>query len=507
MKYQRKELSKTLSGLQDNTFDVIIIGGGATGLGCALDASLRGYSTLLVEKDDFAAGTSSKSTKLIHGGVRYLQQLDFPLVNEALFERGILLKNAPEIVKPIQFLIPTYSYSEKPYYYSGLKLYDFLARKDSIGLSQMLSKEQVKERIGNIKTKGLKGGLLYHDAQFDDALLAMSLVTAAIENGGVCVNYCEVKEILHSDEGRVKGVSVFDKIEKRNLDFTGKAIVNASGIFSNMILTKDKGIDQQRIMTSRGSHIIVDKEKLATDSAILIPKTKDGRVIFAVPWYDKVVIGTTDIVEPNVTNDAKVTAAEVDYLLETINRYLRTKLNYEDIRSTYCGIRPLVKPLVTESPKDVSRRHKIEISDSGMISIMGGKWTTYRAMAEDAINLAAELSDLPKVQSRTKDHYLKNPNQGMRLCDNGKISEQFLTHIVENQMVTSLADILARRTRHSLLHVERSKELARKLVVICNKNNIEIDINLQSFYSFSSTFDLSTNGQRVPTLPRLGRTQ
>ena len=489
MKNQRKELSHRLKDLQKKLFDVIVIGGGATGLGCALDATLRGYSTLLLEKDDFASGTSSKSTKMVHGGVRYLEQLDIPLVIQALYERGLLLKNAPEIVKTIPFIIPAYSLYEKPYYFTGLKLYDLLAGINGIGFSKLLSKETTRNKFQNIQTEGLKGSIMYYDAQFDDALLAMSLVQSTISHGGICANYCKVIELEKNNNGQLTGVRAEDKIGKNILNFRAKSIINATGIFSNKILKEDKADSPTRILTSRGSHIVVPQEKFPKDHALLVPKTKDGRVIFAVPWYDKVIIGTTDIVDPYVTNQPKVSRKEINYILETINQFLDTELTHADITSTYCGLRPLVKSKNKESSKSISRRHKVEKSESGLISILGGKWTTYRAMAEDTIDTIVNYGMLPEAKCQTKNFKLKSPNKGQKLFNNEELNVDFLTELIEYQMVTSLADILSRRSRGILLDVEKSRGNAKIISEHIKKLNVDIDVDLDTYEEFTKAFD------------------
>ena len=493
MRYQRKELSEKLSNLQGEVFDIIIIGGGATGLGCALDATLRGFSTLLLEKDDFASGTSGSSTKLIHGGVRYLQQFDFPLITEALHERSHLLRNAPDIVHPLQFVIPAYSVFEKMYYQVGLKMYDLLAGRGRIQFSKSISKPFLENHFPNIQSRDLKGGVAYYDAQFDDALLAISMAGSINRNGGYCANYCKVESFLKNPNEKIEGVNVYDQIGDQHLTFKSAVVINASGIFCNEILEMDNNRTAERIMTSRGSHIVVTNEKINSKSAILVPKTKDGRVIFAVPWYDRVVIGTTDIVDHRITNRPEITKMEVDFLLETINPYLNSTLNYKDIRATFCGIRPLIKPQQHESSKDLSRKHNIEISDSGLLSIMGGKWTTYRAMAEDAVDAAIELGSFSKVPSSTLDHFIENRSKDLELWDNDEVNGDFLKEMIENQMATSLADILARRTRHCLLDINRSKEIARSISEYCEKNNIAIDHDLESFDIFNSTYYFSSS--------------
>ena len=489
MRNQRKDLSQELEKLQSQKFDVIIIGGGATGLGCALDATLRGYKTLLLEKDDFASGTSSKSTKLIHGGVRYLEQFDFPLVTEALKERGLLMQNAQGIVHPLEFIIPAYSFYEKPYYFAGLKLYDLLAGRKGIGSTQMLSRKRVSEFIPNIRTQGLKGGVKYYDGQFDDALLAMSMVKSTIKEGGICANYCEVTGISKNGDGRIQGVQVSDKIGKKQLSFKGKVVINAAGIFTNNIFTKDKGSDVVRLMTSRGSHIVVDQEKVSKKVAMLIPKTSDDRVVFAVPWYDKVIIGTTDIEDLTVTNQPKIRQEEVDFILDTINCFMHTKLDYKDIRSTFCGLRPLVKPKKGETSSEVSRKHKIEESESGMISILGGKWTTYRAMAEDTVDFAMKKAGLPKAKSSTAKYKLRDPNEGFPFSWDVYSGKEYLKEVIESQMATSLEDVLSRRTRLTLLDVDRSKKVAEKIASNCSKLGVNFDCDLNAYDQFCDAFE------------------
>ena len=389
---------------QVDEWDTIVIGGGSTGLGIALDSASRGYKTLLLEQLDFAKGTSSRSTKLVHGGVRYLAQANISLVREALKERGLLEKNAPHLVENQTFLIPNYTWWGGPYYTLGLKAYDFLAGKLSLGSSKHVSKNETIRKLSTINKDNLKGSVSYQDGQFDDSRLAVNIAQTAIEKGGVLLNYFKVKNLTKDAHDKVSGVVAIDQETQKEYTFKGKAIINATGVFADDILQMDKPGAKRRIQPSQGVHLVFDKSFLPGNDAIMIPKTDDGRVLFAVPWHDKVIVGTTDVMvdqhvaEPNATKD------EVDFILETFNRFIEKKATRKDIKSIYAGLRPLAAPDdEAGKTKEISRGHKILISETGLISITGGKWTTYRKMAEDTLNKAIEfrLSTKKRLYNRT----------------------------------------------------------------------------------------------------------
>ncbi|MBO3269608.1 glycerol-3-phosphate dehydrogenase/oxidase [Hymenobacter defluvii] len=398
--FQRETLIQQLTS--QPTWDLIVIGGGATGLGVALDGISRGYKTLLLEQVDYAKGTSSRSTKLVHGGVRYLAQGDIGLVREALYERGLLLKNAPHLVKNQDFIIPNYEWWGGAFYTIGLTMYDLLAGKLSLGASKHLNKKETILRLSNIKTNGLRGGVLYHDGQFDDARLAVNLAQTAIEQGGTLLNHFEVRNLLKDAQGKVAGVVAADQETERVYELTAKAVVNATGIFVDEILQMDQPGAKKLVRPSQGVHIVLDKSFLPGNDAIMIPKTDDGRVLFAVPWHERVVLGTTDTPLSEYSQEPQALEEEIDFILRTAARYLARPPKRSDALSVFAGLRPLAAPQDgSEKTKEISRSHKILVSDAGLITITGGKWTTYRRMGQDTVDKAIAIGKLPKAQSQT----------------------------------------------------------------------------------------------------------
>jgi len=395
----RQEMISALEKQGKEPWDICIIGGGATGLGVAVDAASRGFRTLLLEQYDFAKGTSSRSTKLVHGGVRYLQQGNIKLVTEALHERGILHKNAPHLVKDQSFIVPNYKWWEGPYYGIGLKVYDWMSGSLGLGPSKILSREETLELAPTLDAEGLRGGVLYHDGQFDDARLAISLARTAAEQGAVLVNYCGVRQLIKAD-GRVLGVQATDAISGQSYEIRAKAIINATGVFTDAVLQMDEPGSEPIIAPSQGVHIVLDKEFLPGEAAILVPHTDDGRVLFAVPWHDKIIIGTTDTPIQEITAEPRALPEEIDFILQQISRYLVKTPSRTDIRSVFAGLRPLVKSS-SKKTAELARDHLITVADSGLITIAGGKWTTYRRMAEDTVNTAIAKAGLPEKACRT----------------------------------------------------------------------------------------------------------
>ncbi|MEO1129103.1 MAG: glycerol-3-phosphate dehydrogenase/oxidase [Planctomycetota bacterium] len=376
-------------------WDIIVIGGGATGLGIAVDAASRGYDVVLFEQSDFAKGTSSRSTKLVHGGVRYLQQGNVSLVMEALKERGLLLRNAPHLVHDVAFIVPSYAWWESPFYGIGLKVYDLLAGKYGFGKSSHISRDDIAREIPSIRTDGLLGGTRYFDGQFDDARLAINLATTAFEQGGTVLNYAAVTGLLKDADGAIEGVQVHDLESDGRVDVRGRAVINATGPFTDGVRTLDAADAQPIIAPSQGVHIVLDRSFLPGDSAIMVPHTDDGRVMFAIPWHDVAVIGTTDTPIESVSLEPRAMEDEVEFILQNANRYLSRPVTTDDIRSVFVGIRPLVKAGGAESTAALSRDHTILIDPiSGLMTVAGGKWTTYRKMAEDAVDQAMMLGDL-----------------------------------------------------------------------------------------------------------------
>jgi glycerol-3-phosphate dehydrogenase len=388
MPFQRDHIISKLEN-PEIQWDMVIIGGGASGLGAALESVMRGYRTLLLEQHDIAKGTSSRSTKLVHGGVRYLAQGRIPLVIEALRERGRLKQNAPHLVRRQGFVIPCYSWWSVLFYTSGLILYDLLAGRYGIGRSAPLSKQKTLEALPTIKQDGLRGGVIYYDYQFDDSRLAINLCQTIQELGGVVLNYVRVTGIL-KDKGRVSGVLARDGETGRDYEIRSKGVINATGVFVDQILKMDDPRAKDVVKPSQGTHLVLDRKFLNGSEALMIPKTSDGRVIFIVPWHGKVVVGTTDVEKHVALLEPCPEEEEVDYILETAGRYLDPPPEKKDVLSVFTGLRPLAAPSGKgQKTKEISRGHKILVSQSGLVSITGGKWTIYRKMAEDVVKRVA----------------------------------------------------------------------------------------------------------------------
>ncbi|MDH6534874.1 glycerol-3-phosphate dehydrogenase/oxidase [Parabacteroides sp. 52] len=388
------------------SWDTIIIGGGATGIGCAVDAASRGYKTVLLEQADFTKSTSSKSTKLVHGGVRYLAQGDIGLVTDALRERGFMRKNAPHLVKDQRFIIGNYKWWEKPFYTIGLIMYDMLAGKRGLGRSFPLRKQKVIQDIPQIREKELKGGVVYHDGQFDDSRLAINLLQTATEHGATVVNYVKVIDLIKNESHKITGVKLRDELNGQTFTLYGKSIINATGVFVDEIMRLDSPGKSDIVRPSQGVHLVVDNSFLGGDTALMIPKTNDGRVMFAVPWHNKVVLGTTDTPLNASTLEPKALEEEIDFILQTAGNYLKKKPQREDVLSVFAGLRPLAAPKKDsdkKKTKEISRSHKIITSASGLITITGGKWTTYREMAEEVIDKAISISNLTYRKCITRD--------------------------------------------------------------------------------------------------------
>ncbi len=478
-------------------WDFIIVGGGATGLGIAVDAATRGYKTVLLEQSDFAKATSSRSTKLVHGGVRYLQKGDVALVREALRERGYLRKNAPHLVKNQRFIIGNYLWWEKPFYTIGLTVYDLLAGKMGLGHSIPMSKKEVIKHVPEIEQKNLKGGVAYKDGQFDDARLAINLVQTATENGANVVNYVKVTELLKDTNGKVSGVIAQDELNGGTFKLKGKCIINATGIFVDDIIKMDAPEEKPLVRPSQGVHLVVDKSFLGGDDAIMVPKTSDGRVMFGVPWHNRVILGTTDTPVKDFVLEPKALQEEVDFILETAGRYLTRKPQREDVLCVFAGLRPLAAPQKhadETKTKEISRSHKLIASDSDLITITGGKWTTYRIMAEETVDLAIKKKNLPQKPCKTKNlkihghrenpdynHWLyvygsdqdeilrlqkENPDYAHKLIDDYDFTVGEVVWAIRNEMARTVDDVLARRVRLLYLDAKASIEIAPKVAKI-----------------------------------------
>ena len=388
---------------QTQEWDVIVIGGGASGLGTALDAASRGYKTILLEAVDFAKGTSSRSTKLVHGGVRYLEQGDIHLVREALKERGLMAQNAGHLVKNQSFVIPNYNWWGGYFYTIGLSIYDLLAGRLSLGRSKYISKKKTIELLPTVEPKNLASGVIYQDGQFDDSRLAINMAQTAVEEGACVLNYFKVINLLKDEKNQVTGVEAIDHESGDKYEIKGKAIINATGVFTNAIMKLNDKVYKKYIVPSQGIHLVFDKSFLPGDQALMIPKTSDGRVLFAVPWHDKIVVGTTDTLIKKHSLEPIALETEIEFVLETAQRFLTKKPTRADVLSVFAGLRPLAAPKEEgKSTKEVSRSHKIIVSETGLITITGGKWTTYRKIAQDIIDKAMAVKRLPKKNCRTE---------------------------------------------------------------------------------------------------------
>lgn len=377
-------------------WDMVIIGGGATGVGVAVDAAARGYEVLLLEQSDFGKGTSSRSTKLVHGGVRYLEQGNISLVIEALKERGLLRQNAPHLVHDLGFVVPNYEWWEAPFYGLGLKVYNLLSGKYGFGPSQMLSRSETLERLPTLKTDGLRGGVIYYDGQFDDARLLINLVTTAAEQGATLVNYTQVTGFSRDEDGFLDGVTAVDMESGLEFHAAAKVVINATGAFSDLVRRLVDPLVSPLIAPSQGIHLVFDRSFLPGDDAIMVPHTSDGRVMFAIPWHGHTLVGTTDTPIPVPSLEPLPTEQEVQFLLQTSAQYLDKVPTKSDVLSVFVGIRPLVGAGDRTNTATLSRDHTIHIDQNGLLSIAGGKWTTYRNMAEDCVNQAAVLARLPE---------------------------------------------------------------------------------------------------------------
>ena len=481
------------------TCEILIIGGGATGLGVAVDAASRGYSVILLEQSDFAKGTSSRSTKLVHGGVRYLQQGDIQMVVGALHERGRMRQNAPHLVKDMRFIIGNYRWWEQPFYTIGLSLYDLLAGRLGLGRSLPLTKKKVVNEIPGLKKSKLRGGVVYHDGQFDDARLAISLAETAVEHGAVCLNYVKVDKLLKNPEGKLNGVEATDLIHGEKYTFNTKVIINATGVFVDDIMKIDNPETKNKVRPSQGIHLVVDRKFLGGKSALMIPKTEDGRVLFGVPWHNKVVLGTTDTPLNNHCLEPKALEEEIDFVLDQAGQYLELKPTRKDVLSVFAGLRPLEAPTQpdTRKTKEISRSHKIYKSKSGLLTITGGKWTTYREMAEEAVDRSIALGNLvPRLcvtktlkvhgySTNTDDstwdyvygsdakkiNLLKQENKeyAQLLHKDYTFTVAHVVWAVREEMAQTVEDVLARRVRLLFLDARVAAEVAPMVASIMAK--------------------------------------
>lgn len=444
-------------------WDMIVIGGGATGLGVAVEAASRGYQTLLLEAHDFSQATSSRSTKLVHGGVRYLPQGNIKLVFEALRERSRILRNAPRLAHPRAFIVPAYALWHLPFYGVGIALYDLLAGRESLGRPSLLSTARVRAALPTVDSRGLKGGILYYDGQFDDARFAIALLRTLFDLGGLALNYAPVTQLLKS-AGRLRGVVAHDRESGATLELPARVVVNATGIFSDTIRRMDDLAAPAIVAVSQGTHFVLPSSFLPGDSALMIPRTRDGRVLFAIPWHGRVLVGTTDepVAQPEL--EPRSTPGEREFLRWHVERYLSCALKPRDVLSVWSGQRPLVRAGAATSTAAIARDHTVLISDSHLVTIVGGKWTTYRKMAEDTIDRAAPLAGLPRVSSRSATLRLHDETgddtSGEPLHPAFEIRPADVIRAVREEMARQLEDVLARRTRALFLDARASIEAA-----------------------------------------------
>ncbi len=499
--------------IREKIWDIVIIGGGASGVGCAVDAASRGFHVLLLEQSDFGKGTSSRSTKLVHGGVRYLAQGNVSLVREALKERGILQKNAAHLVKSQAFIVPCYSFWQKFFYGAGLKIYNLLSGKYGFGKSKILSKKATIEKLPNVERKNLRGGIVYFDGQFDDARLLINLVTTAVESGATVLNYAKVFELTKNAQNKIDGVKFQDAETGEKFNVKAKVVVNATGAFCDAVRKLSDEKAEKIIAASQGAHLVFDRKFLSSENALMIPKTSDGRVLFAIPWHGKTLVGTTDTPIEEIQLEPKAFAEEVEFILKTAGDYLQEAPKCSDILSVFVGIRPLVKSANSKNTASLSRDHTIEIDESNLLTITGGKWTTYRRMAEDAVNQAIEIGSLNARKCRTENLKIygfyenaekfghleiygadaekiqkliaESPNLAEKLHDDLPYCAAEIVWATRFEMARTVEDALARRTRALFLNARAAIEIAPKTAEIMaeelGKNKDWIRIQIREF--------------------------
>ncbi len=506
---------------ENSNWDVIVIGGGATGLGVALDSTTRGFKTLLLEQVDFAKGTSSRSTKLLHGGVRYLAQGHIDLVKEALYERGLLLKNASHLARNQSFIIPNYTWWDTLKYTIGLKVYDILAGKLSFGKSTRISKKETLSRLKTIENDNLKGGVVYYDGQFDDSRLAINMAQTCIKHKATVLNHFKVEKLLKNANNSINGLVTRDTETGKLYTLKSKVVVNATGVFTDDILQMDNAQAKNIVRPSQGIHLVLDKSFLDGNDAIMIPKTDDGRVLFLVPWHNRVVVGTTDTLLDSHSLEPKPLDKEIDFILSTANKYLNKNVSKRDVLSIFVGLRPLAAPKdKSEKTKEISRSHKIIVSNSGLITITGGKWTTYRRMAQDTVNKAIHLGMLMDKPCRTKDLPIHgangssngsnhlyiygsdqkdikklikdNPALGEKLHQRLEFTKAEVVWAVRNEMARTIEDVLARRVRVLFLDARASIEIAPIVATILadelNRNEKWRQMQISNFIELASQY-------------------
>ena len=505
-------------------WDILIIGGGATGAGVAVDAASRGFDVLLLEAMDFGKGTSSRSTKLVHGGVRYLEQGNVSLVMSALKERGLLRKNAPHLVHDLAFIVPNYAWWQTPFYGAGLKVYDLLAGRYGFGKSRLLSQEETIERLPNIERDELRGGVVYYDGQFDDARLLIDLISTAADHGATLLNYFPVTAINKGPDGLVNGVSARDSESGEDFQIPAKVVINATGMFTDAVRHMSDPSADRMMSPSQGIHLVFDKSFLNADSALMVPRTSDGRVLFAIPWHNHTVVGTTDTPIPEAVYEPRPLEEEIDFILETAAEYLSHPPTRADVLSVYVGVRPLVKSDASGSKtSSLSRDHVIHIDNYGLLTITGGKWTTYRHMAEDCVDNAITLGPLEERPCRTHDlpihGYLEDTSNLGHFCVYGALGEHIqrlaakdlrlserlhreLPYIAaeviwatRHEMARTVEDVLARRTRALFLNAHAAIKMAHSVAAFMaeelSQSPAWVESQVEAFTQLAKQYTLS----------------
>lgn len=499
-------------------WDIIIIGGGATGLGCAVDAASRGYKTLLLEKYDFAKGTSSRATKLVHGGVRYLEQGNIRLVREALMERGRLLKNAPHVCHTLAFVVPFYKWWQKWYYGFGLWLYELLSGKLSLGPTKFLSKKGALRNLPDLEAEKLNGAVLYFDGQFDDSRLAVNLAQTATEQGATVINYVAVTDFI-KEEKIIKGVIAKDELSNEQFEIKASVVINATGVFADELLQLAEGHKEQTIAPSQGIHLVVDKHFFKGIAGLMVPKTDDGRVLFAIPWHDKLLLGTTDTPVENIVTEPKPLKEEIDFVISHFNRYTSSAIGYSDVLSVFAGLRPLAKSRDTKKTAVMPRDHHVAVLPSGLIHVTGGKWTTYRSMAEHTVDKAVQHAVLNWADCKTKNLRLhgwvtKNDNSWLSIYGSDAVlikkmmeedislqeklhpqypySKAEIKWMIKNEMAITVEDILARRIRLLFLDAKAAIEAAPAVAKIMagemDKDEIWVHNQINTFKNLATGY-------------------
>ena len=515
---RRSELMERLAAPE--AYDLVVIGGGATGLGVALDAATRGFRVALIEAFDFAKGTSSRATKLVHGGVRYLAQGNIALVREALHERTTLLHNAPHLAQPLPFVMPSYHCWETPFYGVGLKMYDALAGKAGLGATQFLSRTRTLQCLPTVRPEGLKGSVKYWDGQFDDARLALALARTAARAGAVLVNYVEATGLLH-EAGQVAGVRCRDAETGNETILRSRCVVNATGVWVDALREQDAQANDRAVVPlvapSQGVHLVVDREFLGSDHALMVPKTADGRVLFAVPWLGKVILGTTDTPRHDLAREPTPFPEEVAFILSESARYLRRAPMAQDVRSFWVGLRPLVKPQDEngDNTKALSREHTVLASRSGLVTVTGGKWTTYRAMAEDVLqkcinsgllearrggaterlmlvgaapgSTGHRMSDAPGWHSYGSEAAQVQQLPGAAEALGMNLTEAMVRFAVRNEYARTVEDVLARRWRALFLDARAAHAMAERVAQIVQEETGR-DAQLEAFLQLTQQY-------------------